>query len=110
MCDKKKFIALGILAWGGFVVAIYFVVQKPLVLQVIDHLITLAWTFVVTTVLLFNALALGLFTIKRIIVNATDSPSLLALAWGIGLGELGLLGFVFAAIGASSFLILLTPQ
>src|SRR5215216_613394 len=110
MDDKKIFPALMIIAWSGFVVAIYFVVQKPFALQVIDHLASLAWTLIVTSLLVCNALALGTFTIHRVIKEPTSSPSLLALACGIGLGELGLLGFIFAAIGASSFFILLTAQ
>jgi hypothetical protein len=39
-----------------------------------------------------------------------DDASTLTLACGIGLGELGLLGFIFAALGASDFLILLAAQ
>jgi hypothetical protein len=102
--------ALGIIAWSGFVIAAYFVVQKPLALQLADHLLELAWTFMVTSMLLWNALSLGLFTIRRLIPEVAQDPSLLVLACGIGLGELGLLGFIFAATGASNFFVLLAAQ
>jgi len=109
--QKKILLALATIAWGGFVVAAYFVVQKPFALQVAGHLMSLAWTLIVTSMLLFNALALGTFTIKQLIPEtADDNPSLLALAGGIGLGELGLLGFIFAAGGATNLWVLLTAQ
>jgi hypothetical protein len=107
--DRKYLLAITTIMWSGFVVAAYFVVQKPLALQVIDHLMSLAWTLAVTILIVSNALALGTLTIKRFAVTAED-PALLALAGGIGLGELGLLGFVFAAVGASTPWILLTVQ
>lgn len=110
MADRKIFFGLSILAWTGFVVAAYFVVQKPLILQVAAHLLNLFWTFLIMLGLLTNALALGILTIKRIIPDAPEDASLLALACGVGFGGLGLLGFLLAMVGASSFLILLTVQ
>lgn len=107
---RKFLVALAIIAWSGFVVAAYFVVQKPLVLQVADSLIDLAWTFLVISLLVLNALALGLFTVGRLVSGVTRDAALLALATGIGLGELGLLGFVLAAVGASDFFLLLATQ
>ena len=102
--------AIAIILWSGFVVAAYFVVQKPLFLQFAVPLINLAWTFLVTSVILLNALALGLLTIRRLIPDAPQTASLLALACGVGLGELGLLGFILATIGASDFFVLLAVQ
>ncbi|HEX6035652.1 MAG TPA: glycosyltransferase family 39 protein, partial [Anaerolineales bacterium] len=110
MHHQKLLIAVALIAWSGFVVAAYFVVQKPFVLQIADSLLTLAWTFLVTSVLLWNGLALGLFTVRRFLPDMPDDASTLTLACGIGLGELGILGFIFAALGASDFLILLAAQ
>lgn len=107
---RKFLVALAIIAWSGFVVTVYLVVQKPFVLQVADSLIDLAWTFLVISLLVLNALALGLFTVGRLVSGVTQDAALLALACGIGLGELGLLGFVLAAIGASDFFLLLATQ
>ena len=107
---RKLLVALAIIEWSGFVVAAYFVVQKPLVLQLADSLMDLAWTFLVISLLVWNALALGLFTVRRLVSDATQDAALLALACGIGLGELGLLGFVLAAIGVSDFFLLLATQ
>jgi hypothetical protein len=102
--------AIAIILWSGFVVAAYFVVQKPLFLQFTVPLMKLVWTFLVTSVLLLNALVLGCLTIRRLIPDAPQDASFLALACGVGLGELGLLGFILAAIGASNFFLLLTVQ
>lgn len=110
MEQKKILLAIATIAWSGFVVAAYFVVQKPLAMQVADHLMALAWTLIVTSMLLFNALALGTVTLERFIPDVADNPFRLALAGGIGLGELGLLGFAFAATGASKLWILLAAQ
>jgi hypothetical protein len=110
MNHRKLLVAVAFIAWSGFVVAAYFVVQKPFALQVADSLLQLIWTFFVTSMLLWNGLTLGLFTIRRIVPNLTQDTSALAVAMGIGLGELGLLGFAFAALGASEFLILLAVQ
>jgi hypothetical protein len=102
--------AIAIILWSGFVVAAYFVVQKPLFLQFAVPLINLASTFLVTSLILLNALVLGRLTIRRLIPDAPQAASLLALACGVGLGELGFLGFILAAIGASDFFVLLALQ
>ena len=111
---QKNIIAAGsiilIIAWSGFVVSAYYVVQKPLVLQVIDHLFFTVWTLVVTSILFVNALALGTLTIRRFVCDRNDDVSMLILAGGLGLGELGLLGFALAALGAAKFGILLGIQ
>ena len=109
--DRQKLLAAtGIIAWSGLVVAAYFVVHKPFALQVASHLINLVWTLILSTILLLNGVSLGLVTIRRLLPEAPSDASLLAFACGIGLGELGLLGFILAATGASNFLILLTAQ
>lgn len=110
MNHRKLLPAIAILAWSGFVVAAYFVVQKPLFLPFAGPLVNLAWTFLVMSMLLLNALVLGLLTIRRLIPDAPQDASLLALACGVGLGELGLLGFILAAMGASEFFLLLAVQ
>jgi hypothetical protein len=60
--------------------------------------------------LLLNALALGTVTIKHFMGDSLDDISLLVLAGGLGLGELGLLGFALAALGVAKFVILLAIQ
>lgn len=110
MKNQNLLSAIGILAWSGFVVAAYFVVQKPFALQIAGHLLNLAWTFILTATLLLNGLSLGLITIRRLIPDAPQDASLLALSCGVGLGELGLIGFLLAATGASNFFLLLIVQ
>ena len=112
--SQKNFIAalriLFVLIWSGFVISAYFVVQRPLALQVIDHLFFMGWTLLVTSILLVNALALGALTIRRFVRSGNDDISMLFLAGGLGLGELGLLGFALAALGAARFGALLGVQ
>lgn len=110
MNHRKLLSTIGFIGWSGFVVAAYFVVHKPLVLQVASQLINTAWAFLVTLILLGNALALGLLIIRQCLPDAMPDPSILALACGLGLGALGLLGFVFAATGVKDFFILLAAQ
>jgi hypothetical protein len=109
--DRQKLLAAtGMIAWSGLVVAAYFVVHKPFALQVAGHLINLVWTLILSAILFINGVSLGLVTIRRLVPEAPSDASLLAIACGIGLGELGLLGFILAATGASNSLILLTAQ
>lgn len=110
MNHRKLLAAIIIIAWSGIVVAAYFVVQKPFALQVAGSLMNLAWTFILSTVLLLNGLSLGLITIRRLIPDVPRDVSLVALACGVGLGELGLLGFLLAATGASDFSLLVIAQ
>lgn len=100
---------LFVLIWSGFVVAAYYVVQKPLALQIIDHLSLTVWTLVVTSILLLNALALGTWTIRQFVGEGNQSTTLI-LAGGLGLGALGLFGFILAALGVARFGILLGIQ
>jgi hypothetical protein len=113
MSQKNVITAISIvliLVWSGFVVSAYYVVQKPLALQVLNHLLMLAWTLVVISVLFLNALALGTMTIMCLVGDKNDDHSTLILAGGLGLGELGLLGFALAAFGVAKFAILLGIQ
>ncbi|HJQ15224.1 MAG TPA: glycosyltransferase family 39 protein, partial [Anaerolineales bacterium] len=98
-----------VLIWSGFVVAAYYVVQKPLALQIIDQLSLTVWTLVVTSILLLNALALGTWTIRQVVGEGNRITTLL-LAGGLGLGVLGLFGFILAALGVARFEILLGIQ
>ena len=110
MNHRRLFVSITIVAWSGFVVAAYFIVQKPFALQVAGSIVSLVWTFLVGSILVWNGLALGIFTIQRLIPDQAHDPSTLALACGIGLGEFGLLGFILAATGASDFFLLLAAQ
>ncbi len=113
MTKRNIFFAISIvfvILWSGFVISAYFVAHRPLALQVLNPLLSLAWTMIVTSMLLFNALGLGMFTIKHIIDQNDDEITILILAGGLGMGELGLLGFAFAALGIAKFPMLLGIQ
>jgi len=97
--NKKSARFSGILltVWAGFAVAAYFVSHKPVALQVLDHLGATLWALSVTSLLTINAFSLGRFTIKKLTPEFAEEPASMLLAGGIGLGELGLLGFGLAA-------------
>jgi len=103
-------VSILVIAWGGFVIAAYFVAHKPFAMQVSSHLANLAWTLIVTSTLMMNAFGLGRRTLKLLIPDIVEDISSLVLAGGIGLGVLGLLGFGLAIIGATGFVILLVVQ
>jgi hypothetical protein len=69
MMNKRDVItaigAVFVLLWSGFVISAYYVVQKPLALQVLDHLLLMAWTVLVTSMLLINAFALTFLFASR---------------------------------------------
>lgn len=112
MAHKRAlfFIAILTIAWGGFVVAAYFVAHKPFAMQIAGQLASLAWTLVITSMLMLNAFMVGRFTLKWLIPNVGDETSSIILAGGIGLGELGLLGFGLVIVGATEFIVLLGIQ
>ena len=93
MPNKRLMLVTSILllAWSGFVVTAYFVSHKPLVIQVANSILHLAWSLAVTSMLLLNAIAMGQFTIIRLVDATSDELPVLLLAGGIGLGGLGLL-------------------
>jgi len=112
--QKKKILSLAliifILGWSTFAVGIYFVTQKPLSLQIVDHILSLIWTLGVTLVISLNALICGKLTIGYVLKNNDESVAALALAGGLGLGEMGFLGFGLVALGIANFAILATLQ
>lgn len=99
-----------LIAWAGFSVAAYFVAHKPIALEVIGALTHTVWSLSVSLLLAVNAFSLGVFTLKKIAPSSLAAPEGILIAGGIGLGELGILGFGFAATGLSDFFVLFLVQ
>jgi hypothetical protein len=94
----KKYIGVLFLLWTGALIVLYYVVQKPGLLNILAGLLDTLWTVLVATLLLFNAYGLGRRLLSVFRFRAQDSIDCLLLGWGMGLGALGLLGLFFAAV------------
>ena len=105
--SRLRIILIALLVgWIGFIFAAFYVVQKPLALQVGSGLLSVLWTLILTTLLLVDASTLGGFLLKNFF-PFFDSGERLLLGTGLGLGIFGLLGFGLAAAGAAKPIILL---
>ncbi|HXF86120.1 MAG TPA: glycosyltransferase family 39 protein [Anaerolineales bacterium] len=106
----KQAIIVLLLLWSGFVIATYFVAHKPFVIQVFGPITDSLWSLIITSVLFLNGIGIGELTIKRIMPTVKEDETFLLLAGGIGLGELGLIGFGLAVSGITNFFVLLGIQ
>jgi hypothetical protein len=106
----KKLLVPLFLLWTGSILAAYYVVQKPGLLNAFTGLVDTFWTLATAAILLFNAYGLG----KRILLlsrfGTQDPIDHLLLSWGIGLGALALLGLFFSAIQLANEKILTLVQ
>jgi hypothetical protein len=94
----KKYIGVLFLLWTGALIVLYYVVQKPGLLDIKVGLLDTLWTVLVAAILLFNAHGLGRRLLSLLRFRTQDSIVHLLLGWGIGMGILGLLGLLFAAV------------
>lgn len=92
---KRPALAAGLVAWAGILLAAFYVVQKPN-LPAFTGLADTLWTLFVSAVLLFNAYAVGRYTLRWAGWREDDPPLRLLLSLGIGLGLLGILGLFFS--------------
>jgi hypothetical protein len=103
---KSRILLASILIlWVGFVYSIYFVVQRPLALQVGLALLSTSETLALTVLVLVDSAGLGQ-GITRQFFPTLDSAERFFLGTGLGLGFFGLLGFGLAAAGLARPLIL----
>ena len=92
--------------WIAFVFAAFYVVQKPLALQLIPGLLSLLRTLVLTGAMLVEATGLGVATLRRFF-PFLDPGERALLGAGLGLGFFGLLGFGLAAAGLARPVVLI---
>ena len=98
----KKYIGALFLLWAGALIVLYYVVQKPGLLNIFAGLLDTVWTILVAGLLLFNAYGLGSRVLHLTRVSVLDAIDTLLLSSGIGLGVLGLLGLFFSAVQLSN--------
>jgi hypothetical protein len=103
-------LGLLLLGWTAFVLAAFYVVQKPLALQVASGLLKVFLALIITCMLLLNAIEVGKLTIRYTLQKTLQGITALVLAGGLGFGELGLLGFGLAVIGVAKPVVLFGIQ
>ena len=94
---KRSIAALLFLLWAGILLSVYYVVQKPGLLNAFAGLTDTLWTLIVAALLLFNAYGIGTRIISWLGLKSVDEVDRLLLGCGIGLGGLGLLGLGLSA-------------
>jgi len=102
----KRVIGALFLLWTCVLIAAYYIVQKPGLLNVLSGLVDTVWTLLVAAILLFNAYGLGRRALNGLRFDHRETVDHLLIAEGTGLGVLGLLGLFFAAIQLANPVIL----
>ncbi|MCI0550415.1 MAG: glycosyltransferase family 39 protein [Anaerolineae bacterium] len=116
---KRSVVIISFLLWTGIILAAYYVVQKPTLLNAVAGLADTLWTLFISSLLLFNSYGIGIRALNFLGLKSIDAVDHFLLSCGIGLGILGLLGLGFSAaqitriqiltgiqLGLTSFLIL----
>jgi hypothetical protein len=106
----KKYIGVLFLFWAGVLFVLYYVVQKPGLLNIFAGLLDTLWTILVAAILLFNAYGLGRRILHVLRFDGSDPVDRLLLGWGMGLGALGLLGLVCAVLHLANGAVLTIVQ
>jgi hypothetical protein len=84
--------------WAGVIIIVYYVVQKPNLLNAFTGLMDTFWTLFVAGLLFFNSYGIGKRILKIFKIGTQDVIDQLLLSLGIGLGSLGLMGLLFSVL------------
>ena len=106
----KKYIGVLFFLWAGALFVLYYVVQKPGLLNIFAGLLDTLWTLLVAGILLFNAYGLGRRVLHVLRFDDREPVNHLLLGWGIGLGTLGVLGLFFSVLHLANGTILTIIQ
>ena len=106
----KRYIGALFLAWTGVLIAAYYVVQKPALVDMFAGLVDTLWTLLVAAILLFNVYGFGRRVLHGLRFDSQTPVEKLLIAPGIGLGLLGLLGLFFAMLQLANQVILAAVQ
>ncbi len=105
----RALLALLFFLWMGFLVAFFYITQKPLALQVLPGLAATLWALGLTLLMVLNAASLG-SGLLGFLWPDSESTSAFLIGVGLGLGAIGLLGFALAVVGLAQGLSLLLIQ
>ncbi len=96
---KRLIAALAFFLWTAFIVAAYYVTQKPTFLTGYQGLAATGWVLIVWVLLVINAAGVGNLLIRHLPELTIQPVERLLFGTGIGLGLLGLTGFLVGIIG-----------
>jgi Dolichyl-phosphate-mannose-protein mannosyltransferase len=103
----RPLLAVGLFLWLAFVLAAFYVVQKPAFLQVATGLFSTAWTLLIASLLIYESAGIGHWLLGKIHPAALTEAERLLLGTGLGLGIFGLAGFGLSAAGLGKPAVLL---
>jgi len=106
---KRSIPGITFLLWSGFILVMFYIVQKPNIVALVGLADTL-WTLLVAALLLFNAYGIGIQVLKRAGWDSNDLSIHLLLSAGIGLGCQGILGFGFSIVQLANPPVLMFAQ
>ena len=106
MDDKKKWWGVLFFIWMLLILAVFYVVQKPLFFQYGSGFALTIGSLGLSALLILNATSVGCLFLAWI----QDSHARILLGSALGLGLLGLLGFLLAAIGLAHPIVLSVVQ
>ncbi len=103
---RRIFLIAALLGWMGLVYSAFYIVQKPLAIQVGLGLLSILRALALTALLIIEAGALGGWILRRLL-PALEPGERLLLGTGLGLGAFGLLGFALAVMHVAHPLVFL---
>jgi hypothetical protein len=108
--SKRLIGALVFLIWTTILVAAFYVVQKPSFLSGMRGFTDTLWTLTVWGLLVINGMGLGYFLIQRLPMLPIQPVERLLIGAGVGLGLLGLFGFLIGLVGWANPILLIGSQ
>ena len=103
---SKAILSVAFILWMGFVLAAFFIVQKPDAMTIVNGLASLIETIGLAFLFTLAGTSIGYIIFSRSSLQIESTPRLL-ISTGIGMGILGLAGFGLAVIGQAHPILLL---
>ncbi len=97
--NKRLIGALVFFIWTAFIIAAFYVTQKPDFFTVIDGIANTFWVLAVWVLLTINGAVIGNFLLHRLPKINIRPVERILLSAGLGLGLLGLAGFILGVLG-----------
>ena len=103
---SKTILSIAFILWMGFVLAAFFIVQKPDAMTIVNGLASLIETVGLAFLFTLAGTSIGYIIFSRSSLQIESTPRLL-ISTGTGMGILGLAGFGLAVIGQAHPILLL---
>ena len=108
--SKRLIAALAFFTWTALILAAFYVTQRPSLLKGARALADSGWALLVLALLLTNAAGIGTLLIRNLPQLNLEHIERLLLSIGIGLGLLGLFGFLMGILGWTHPIVLIGLQ